>query len=200
MWGDGFPVPSQIAEFAYSSPLAPIEDEATAYAAESFERGRPVARCVRDLAARIHRDFRYEPNSTTVATKVADVLAMRCGVCQDFAHLMISGLRGLGLPARYVSGYLHTRPADPAAERLGAEASHAWVSAWCGEALGWLGIDPTNDLVVADEHVAVAHGRDFSDATPLRGVILGGGAHTLSVAVEVKALDPERNAAGNHSV
>jgi transglutaminase-like putative cysteine protease len=189
MQADGFPAPSQIAEFTYPSPLAPFEDAATAYAAESFAADRPIIDAARDLAGRIFRDFAYVPNSTTVATKVAEVLEMRCGVCQDFAHLMISGLRGLGLPARYVSGYLHTRPADPAAERLGAEASHAWVSLWCGEEFGWVGLDPTNDLVVADEHVVVAHGRDFSDATPLRGVILGGGPHALSVAVAVTALD-----------
>jgi transglutaminase-like putative cysteine protease len=189
--GDGFPVPFVAAEFAYPSPLAPVEDAATAYAAESFDPTRPIVDAARDLAGRIHRDFRYVPNSTTVATKVAEVFAMRRGVCQDFTHLMISGLRGLGLPARYVSGYLHTHPADPMAQRLGADASHAWVSLWCGDELGWIGIDPTNDLVVADEHVVVAHGRDFSDATPLHGVILGGGSHTLSVAVGVTAIDPE---------
>ena len=187
--GDGFPVPFMAAEFAYPSPLAPVEDAATAYAAESFDLSRPIVDAARDLAGRIHRDFRYVPHSTTIATKVAEVFATRCGVCQDFAHLMISGLRGLGLPARYVSGYLHTHPSDTKAQRLGADASHAWVSVWCGDDLGWVGIDPTNDLVVANEHVVIAHGRDFSDATPLHGVILGGGAHTLSVAVGVATID-----------
>ena len=189
MQGDGFPTPYQIAEFTYASPLAPVEAAATLYAADSFAAGRPIVDAARDLAGRIHRDFAYAPNSTNVATTVAEVIEMQRGVCQDFAHLMISGLRGLGLPARYVSGYLHTRPADAAAQSVGAEASHAWVSLWCGAALGWIGIDPTNDLVVANEHVVVAHGRDFTDATPLHGVLLGGGAHALSVAVTVTALD-----------
>jgi transglutaminase-like putative cysteine protease len=195
MRSDGFPVPFQVAEFAYPSPLAPVDDAATRYAADSFGADRPIVDAARDLAGRIHRDFSYVPNSTTVATKVDELLATRRGVCQDFAHLMISGLRGLGLPARYVSGYLHTRPADPAAQRLGADASHAWVSLWCGAELGWIGIDPTNDLLVASRHIVVAHGRDFADATPLRGVLLGGGTHTLGVSVTVAALDrDERNA------
>ena len=198
MRGDGFPARAQIWEFTYPSPLAPIEDAATLYAEESFDAGRPIVAALRDLATRIHRDFLYRPNSTTVATQVAEVLAIRRGVCQDFAHLMISGLRGLGLPARYVSGYLHTRSADPAgSQRLGADASHAWVSAWCGEELGWVGVDPTNDLLVADEHVVAAHGRDFADATPLHGVILGGGAHALGVAVEVVTVDDDADREGN---
>jgi transglutaminase-like putative cysteine protease len=189
MQNDGFPSSPAVAEFAYPSPLVALEDGAAFYAAASFPAGRPIVRGLSDLTRRIHADFAYTPNATTVSTKVAEVLASRRGVCQDFAHLMIAGLRGLGLPARYVSGYLRTAPVEGGAARRGYDASHAWVSAWCGPALGWVDVDPTNNLIVADEHVAVAYGRDFSDVTPLRGVILGGGSHTLSVAVSVTDLD-----------
>jgi transglutaminase-like putative cysteine protease len=192
MRNDGFPSPPAVAEFVYPSPLVALEDDAGRYAATSFPAGQPIVPGLRDLTRRIHADFAYTPNATTVSTRVAEVLATRRGVCQDFAHLMIAGLRGLGLPARYASGYLRTTPADGgAAQRRGYDASHAWVSAWCGPALGWVDFDPTNDLVVAAEHVVVAYGRDFSDVTPLRGVILGGGSHTLSVAVSVTDLDQE---------
>ncbi|HXY99007.1 MAG TPA: transglutaminase family protein [Stellaceae bacterium] len=198
MQADGFPSPPMVAEFVYPSPLVALENGAALYAAASFAADRPIVAALGDLARRIHDDFAYTPNATTVSTKVAEVLATRRGVCQDFAHLMIAGLRGLGLPARYVSGYLRTARAEDGAARRGYDASHAWVSAWCGAALGWVDLDPTNDRLVADEHVAVAYGRDFSDVTPLRGVILGGGSHTLSVAVSVTDLDrgPEADAAG----
>lgn len=189
MQGNGFPSPPAVAEFIYPSPLAGIEDRASLYAAPSFTAGRPIVAALRELTGRIYTDFAYTPNVTTVSTKVAEVLATRRGVCQDFAHLMIAGLRGLGLPARYVSGYLRTTPPEGGAQRRGYDASHAWVSAWCGPALGWIEFDPTNDLVVAADHVVVAYGRDFSDATPLHGVILGGRSHTLSVAVSVTDLD-----------
>ena len=186
---DGFPVPPGVAEFAYPSPLAPIQEAVSAYALESFTKEPYIVPALRHLTARIHSDFAYTPNLTNVSTKIEEVLRFRQGVCQDFAHLMIAGLRGLGLPARYVSGYVYTRAADGEAPRPGSDASHAWVSAWCGEGLGWVEFDPTNNLVVGNEHIVLARGRDFADATPLRGVILGGGNHTLKVAVTVKSLD-----------
>jgi transglutaminase-like putative cysteine protease len=189
MRGDGFPGQPGIAEFIYPSPLASLDDGATSYAARSFTDRRPVVEALTDLIARIHRDFAYTPNVTTVSTRVAEVIALRRGVCQDFSHLMIAGLRGLGLPARYVSGYIRTEPPEGGAARQGGDASHAWVSVWCGEELGWVEFDPTNDLVVENEHVVVAYGRDFSDVTPLRGVILGGGSHTLTVKVHLTGLD-----------
>jgi transglutaminase-like putative cysteine protease len=194
MQGDGLPEPPDAAEFIHGSPLATSDEEATAYAAPSFAAGRPIVAALRDLTARIHRDFAYAPKQTDISTRVAEVLRMRRGVCQDFAHVMIAGLRGLGLPARYVSGYIRTRSAAAPATLIGADASHAWVSAWCGEQLGWIEFDPTNNLVVADQHVVVAYGRDFSDVTPLRGVILGGGNHSLSVAVSVLPLAESRGA------
>lgn len=185
---DGFPEEPAVAEFAYGSPLAPADARAGAYAARSFTPGRPVAGALRDLTARIRRDFEYLPGTTTVSTPVATVLATRRGVCQDFAHLMIAGLRHLGLPARYVSGYLRTYPPEDAGQHRGFDASHAWVSAWCGAGQGWLELDPTNDLVVNDEHIVLAYGRDFEDVSPLKGVILGGGAHAVEVEVTVTPL------------
>ncbi len=184
MQQDGLPASPEAAEFIHSSPLAATGDEATAYAAASFPADRPIIAALRDLTRRIHRDFAYRPKQTDISTRVAEVLRLRAGVCQDFTHVMLAGLRGLGLPARYVSGYIRSRPKN-AAQLIGADASHAWVSAWCGEELGWVEFDPTNDLVITDQHVVVAYGRDFSDVTPLRGVILGGGKHSLRVAVSV---------------
>jgi transglutaminase-like putative cysteine protease len=185
---DGFAAPTPVAEFVYGSPLARIETEATLYAGHSFPKGRPIVEALRDLSRRIHADFSYAPNRTDISTGVAEVFAIGEGVCQDFAHIMIAGLRGLGLPARYVSGYIRTRPTEGNTGGVGADASHAWVSAWCGAELGWIELDPTNNLVVSGEHIVIGYGRDFSDVTPLRGVILGGGSHSLSVAVGVTEL------------
>ncbi|MBX9699088.1 MAG: transglutaminase family protein, partial [Acetobacteraceae bacterium] len=137
----------------------------------------------------ITRDFAFRPGVTGIATPVEEVLARRQGVCQDFTHLMIAALRGLGLPARYLSGYLRTRPPAGQARRRGADQSHAWVGAWLGPAAGWVGLDPTNALVVRDEHVVLGWGRDFGDVSPLRGVVLGGGAHALTVAVDLEPQD-----------
>jgi transglutaminase-like putative cysteine protease len=123
---------------------------------------------------------------TTVSTPISKVMAQRAGVCQDFSHLMISGLRGLGLPARYVSGYLRTRPPPGGVKRRGADASHAWVGAWLGAAHGWVDLDPTNDLIVRNEHVVLGFGRDYADVSPVRGVILGGGDHSVSAGVDLE--------------
>lgn len=175
-----------IAEFAYPSALAPRVAGATGYAAASFTPGRPVLAGLLELMGRIKRDFTYRPGVTGPQTQVAEVLESRTGVCQDYAHVMISGLRGLGLPARYVSGYVRTRPPAGGVARRGADQSHAWVEAWLGPEHGWVGLDPTNDIVVRDEHVVLAWGRDFADVSPLRGVILGGGEHGLWVAVDLE--------------
>jgi len=148
----------EAAEFAFASPLAPADAGAGAYAAVSFPSGRPVLAGMLELTGRIRREFAFKPGVTTVSTPVARVLAQRAGVCQDFTHLMIAGLRALGLPARYVSGYLRTRPPPGQAPRQGADQSHAWVGCWLGPGLGWVDLDPTNDLVVRDEHVVLALG------------------------------------------
>jgi len=176
----------QAAEFAFGSRMAPADGAVGAYAARSFPPGRPVLAGLRELTARIRNDFTFRPGVTTITTPVAQVLAQRAGVCQDFTHLMIAGLRALGLPARYVSGYIRTRPPPGGVQRRGADQSHAWVGAWLGPEHGWVDVDPTNDLVVSDEHVVLGWGRDFRDVTPLRGVILGGPEHELSVRVELE--------------
>lgn len=176
-------------EFTFAGPLVPNDQGAGPYAAESFPPGRPILAGLIDLNARIKRDFAFKPFSTTITTSVARVMAQRAGVCQDFAHLMIAGLRSLGLPARYTSGYIRTyaRPGQP--RRVGADVSHAWVGAWLGTALGWVDLDPTNNLIVRDEHVVLGWGREFSDVSPLRGIILGGGPHDLDVSVDLEPLE-----------
>jgi transglutaminase-like putative cysteine protease len=170
--------------YTFESPYVSTPPELVDYARASFTPGRPVLDAARELTTRIFSDFRYEPGATSIATPVAQVFADRRGVCQDFAHLEIAMLRGLGLSARYVSGYLRTRP-PPGAERLvGADASHAWLSVYC-PGFGYVDLDPTNGTLPSHEHVTVAWGRDFDDVSPLRGVILGGGSHTLAVSVDV---------------
>jgi transglutaminase-like putative cysteine protease len=180
---------SSAMEFIFPSRLAPLVPAARGYAAASFPARRPVLVGLLELMARIRRDFTYKPGVTGTHTQVAEVLESRTGVCQDYAHVMISGLRGLGLPARYVSGYVRTRPPPGGAARRGADQSHAWVEAWLGPDHGWVGLDPTNDIVVKDEHVVLAWGRDFGDVSPLRGVILGGGEHGLRVGVDLEEAD-----------
>jgi transglutaminase-like putative cysteine protease len=143
---------------------------------------------VADLNWRIHRDFTFDPQSTTVATPVGEVLAQRHGVCQDFAHLAIACVRAMGLPARYVSGYLETVPPPGQARLQGADVSHAWFAVYVPDA-GWVDFDPTNDLVPADRHVTTAWGRDYADVTPLKGIIFGGGPHALEVSVDMQRLD-----------
>jgi len=180
---------SAAAEFQFDSPMCAADPGARVYAAQSFPAGRPVMEGAIDMLNRMAKDFTFRSGVTTLATPIAKVLATREGVCQDFSHLMISGFRGLGLPARYVSGYIRTRPPPGQLRRRGSDQSHAWVSVWMGSDHGWLDIDPTNRLVVKDEHVVLGWGRDFGDVSPLRGVILGGGAHTLEVSVDLEPIE-----------
>jgi len=159
------------------------------WAAASFPPGRPLGEAVADLAGRIHREFAYEPGATTVETPLADVFRAKRGVCQDFAHLALAGLRAVGLGARYVSGYLETRPPAGTRPAVGADASHAWVAVWTPDA-GWLDYDPTNAHLTLDRHVTTAWGRDYADVTPLKGILFGGGSgQATSVAVEVERLE-----------
>lgn len=169
------------------SPLVRRHDAVTAWAAESFPPGRSWRTGLEDLTRRIHRDFAYDPGATTVSTPVEQVFALRRGVCQDFAHLQIACLRALGLPARYVSGYIAsgTAAGGDGAALVGADASHAWLSCWGGRA-GWVDVDPTNDCLVGGRHVTVAWGRDYGDVCPIKGVYVGGGQHRLHVAVDVR--------------
>jgi len=171
-------------QFTFPSRHVPISSALEDYARASFPNDRPLVDAVRDLTARIHGDFQYDAQATTVATPVDDVLRDRRGVCQDFAHIAIGCLRSLGLAARYVSGYLRTTP-PPGQPRLrGTDASHAWLSVYC-PIIGWFELDPTNNLEPANEHLVLAWGRDFDDVSPIKGVILGGDHHTVRVAVNV---------------
>jgi len=178
-------------EHTMPSPYVPRLAELLDYAAESFPAGMPVAEGALGLMHRIHADFRYESRSTDIDTPLERAFAQRRGVCQDFAHLMAGGLRMLGLPARYVSGYLLTHTPGSGPALVGADASHAWVQVWCPGTPGvpedgWLDLDPTNALVPGTHHVRLAVGRDFGDVTPLRGVIRGGGRHALHVGVTTR--------------
>ena len=172
-----------------ASRLVPTSPALADYAAASFSPGRPLVAALLDLTRRIHEEFAYDPGFTSVTTPVADVLNYRRGVCQDFAHLMIGCLRSLGLAARYVSGYLETVPAAGQEHVVGADASHAWASAYL-PGWGWIDVDPTNDQIVSDAYVTTAWGRDYWDVSPLRGSVEGGGgSHRLNVSVEVSRLD-----------
>lgn len=173
-----------VIRFRCSSRLTMPSPEIAAYAAVSFPEGRPILEGAIDLTMRIYDDFTFDPTATDVSTPISEVMRQRRGVCQDFAHLALAGLRAVRVPARYVSGYLLTRP-PPGQPRLqGADASHAWIAVWAPES-GWVDLDPTNGIVVADEHITIAYGRDYDDVSPISGVLLGGGEHTVDVGIDV---------------
>jgi transglutaminase-like putative cysteine protease len=173
-----------VREYCLPSPHAPHETAATDYVRVSFTPGRPLLAAVAELSARIKAEFAYRPNATQIDTPIAEVLAERHGVCQDFAHLALSGLRGLGLAARYVSGYLETIPLAGAPILTGVDASHAWISVFL-PGQGWFDFDPTNGSPIGEGHLTLAWGRDYGDVAPLKGVIYGGGMHQLDVGVTV---------------
>ncbi|CCJ08880.1 transglutaminase family protein [Methylocystis sp. SC2] len=177
---------SSPAHYIYASRFAPLFDAATHYARESFSPGRPILEGAIELTQRIHADFAYDPEATHIATPIAQAFERRRGVCQDFAHIMIAALRGLGLAASYVSGYLRTYAAPGQARLEGADSTHAWVSVWCGPELGFFDLDPTNAIVVGNDHIAIAIGRDYADVSPIDGVIVGAGDQDLDVSVDVK--------------
>ena len=173
------------AHYIHPSRFVPLYRPAADYAARSFPPGRPMLDGADELMRRIREDFRYDPKATIVSTPLSEAFEKRHGVCQDFAHIMIAGLRGLGLPAAYVSGYLRTIP-PPGKPRLeGADAMHAWVAVWCGAAQGWLGLDPTNALQIGDDHIILARGRDYADISPVAGIILGSREQDVDVRVDV---------------
>jgi transglutaminase-like putative cysteine protease len=175
-------------QFVFESPRVRPNAEFAAYAQPSFTKGRPITEALLDLTARIHKEFKFDSKATTVSTTSEEVLQKRRGVCQDFAHLQVACLRAIGLPARYVSGYLRTFPPAGRPRLVGADASHAWVSVYCPN-FGWLDVDPTNNIVPSDGHVTLAWGRDYSDVAPVRGVILGGRDHKLEVAVDMEPVE-----------
>ncbi|MBN9411245.1 MAG: transglutaminase family protein [Burkholderiales bacterium] len=177
------------AEFVFPSPYVPRHEEFSAYARPSFAAGLALHLAARDLMDRIHTDFEYDTASTQVNTPPLEALAQRRGVCQDFAHVMVACLRSLGLPARYVSGYLLTEPPPGQPRLVGSDASHAWVSVYAPDAHGrgaWFDLDPTNNRAPGEDYVTLAVGRDYSDVSPIRGVIHGGAHHTLHVGVTVQ--------------
>lgn len=187
------------AEFGFASPYIPRHAEFVAYARESFTPGRPILEAASDLMSRIHADFEYAAHATDAGTPALESLRLRRGVCQDFAHVMIGCLRSMGLAARYVSGYLLTAPPPGQPRLVGADASHAWVSVWspgasqgdgeedaAADGTQWFDLDPTNDRAAGEDYVTLAIGRDYSDVSPLRGVIHGGDHHVLQVGVTVE--------------
>lgn len=186
----------QARDFRLPSAQVGVEPPVRAYAAGTFTPDRPVGEAVRELVARIHRDFAYTPGVTSVTTTMPQVLAARAGVCQDFAHLAVACLRGVGLPARYVSGYLETQPPPGRPKLRGADASHAWASVLLPE-LGWVDVDPTNDRVVDESYVVTAWGRDYTDVPPVKGVIFTESTRsTLHVAVDVIAVEEDGDPPG----
>lgn len=170
--------------FAAPSPQLRLSSGIADYARKSFSSNRDLFRSIDELNQRIFQDFTYDTGATTVTTSADEFFLLRRGVCQDYAHLMTAFLRELGIPARYVSGYLNTQPAPGTEKVWGADASHAWVSAWLPDR-GWCDWDPTNGIAVGDHHIVLAWGRDYGDVSPLRGVVLGGGGQTLDVEVTV---------------
>jgi transglutaminase-like putative cysteine protease len=182
-------------EFCFDSPMIAVTRELSEFAVDLFSPDRPFLEAVNALNSRIFKDFKYDPGFSTVATPLKDVMASRRGVCQDFAHLAIGVLRGMGFAARYVSGYLETLPPPGQVKLAGADASHAWFAVYIpGD--DWQDFDPTNDVMPADQHITTAWGRDYSDVTPLKGVVFGGGGkQVLSVAVDVsRAESPSERA------
>ncbi len=177
--------PGSPAHFLFPSRQVALDPEITDYVRASFPPARPIFEGAADLMRRIKTDFIYEIGATDVATAPSTAFGLRRGVCQDFAHIMISGLRGIGLPAAYVSGYLRTVPKDGQPRLAGADAMHAWVMVWCGEHAGWCGFDPTNAILVGEDHVFLAFGRDYADVAPVAGVVFASGGQHLEVAVDV---------------
>lgn len=171
--------------FLAASPRVQLVPAITAYVEEATSDTQSVMASAKALCMAIHRDFAYDPKATDVETKPAEAFALRKGVCQDFAHVMIAGLRGIGVPAGYVSGFLRTIP-PPGKPRLdGADAMHAWVRVWCGQHVGWVEFDPTNAMIAGPDHISIGHGRDYADISPIVGVLKTHGSHATTQSVDV---------------
>jgi transglutaminase-like putative cysteine protease len=182
-------------EFIYPTAMTPMHADYSDFARRAFTPGRPLGEALLAFNSLLHAEFEYVPGATEIDTPLAEVWENRAGVCQDFAHLAISALRGIGLAVAYVSGYLLTMPRPGEEKLIGADASHAWFAVWTRE-LGWVHLDPTNDTVVGDEHIVLAMGRDYADTPPLKGICFGGGKHQLSVAVTVHEIRIDEPDAG----
>jgi transglutaminase-like putative cysteine protease len=176
-----------VKQFITDTPVTAATEDIRAYALQSFTPGRPVLSALQHLTRRIYEDFTFKPGFTTVATPASEVFYARCGVCQDFAHLAIACIRSVGLPARYVSGYIETIPPPGYEKLVGVDASHAWFSSYI-PGVGWLDFDPTNNVIPSTQHVTIGWGRDYFDVAPLKGVIISSGAHHLSVSVDMKRI------------
>lgn len=177
--------PGSPQHFLAASPRVQIVPAITDYAAEVTATAHTVLAKVNALCMAINRDFTYDPKATDVETRPAEAFALRKGVCQDFAHVMIAGLRGLGIPAGYVSGFLRTIPPEGKPRLEGADAMHAWVRAWCGQHLGWVEFDPTNKMIAGPDHITIGHGRDYADISPIVGVLRTNGSHETKQSVDV---------------
>ncbi len=183
------PTPAGPAAYLFPSPLIPLDRDIAAWCAEELQPERGILEAGIALAQRIQRDFAFDPTATLVDTPPHEAFAKRGGVCQDFAQIMLSGLRAAGLPAAYVSGYLRTLPPPGQPRLVGADATHAWVLLWCGPDLGWVGVDPTNGIWMAEDHIVMAIGRDYADIAPIDGIVLGSGAQAMQVSVDVEPLE-----------
>ena len=184
---DGILDSGEIRQFIFETPMTAWDEEIYRYARVSFQPGRPVLEAAGDLMRRIYTDFEFTPGFTTISTPVAVVMGERKGVCQDFAHLAIACIRSVGLPARYVSGYIETVSPEGVEKLIGADASHAWFSVY-DPAMGWMDFDPTNNMIPGDQHITIGWGRDYADIAPMKGIILSSGSHGLRVSVDVKRL------------
>lgn len=181
--------PASPASYLFPSPLIPLDRDIAAWCAQELDPGRGALEAAIALACRIQNEFAFDPTATLVDTPPREAFLKRGGVCQDFAQIMISGLRAAGLPAAYASGYLRTLPPPGQPRLVGADATHAWVLLWCGPERGWVGVDPTNGIWMASDHVIIAIGRDYTDIAPIDGIVLGSGAQDMHVSVDVEPLD-----------
>ncbi len=175
----------EVRQFVFETPMTAWNEEILAYAQVSFQPGRPVFDAAMDLMRRIYTDFRFTPGFTTISTPLAVVMRERKGVCQDFAHLAIACVRSVGLPARYVSGYIETLSPEGMEKLIGVDASHAWFSVYIPQ-MGWVDFDPTNNVLPRDQHITIGWGRDYADIAPMKGIILSSGSHGLTVSVDVR--------------
>ncbi|WP_213981524.1 transglutaminase family protein [Sphingomonas sp. dw_22] len=181
--------PVSPASYIFPSTLIPLDRDIAAWCAAELDPGRGVLEAGIALARRIQGEFAFDPTATLVDTSPHEAFVKRGGVCQDFAQIMISGLRAAGLPAAYVSGYLRTLPPPGQPRLVGADATHAWVLLWCGPDLGWVGVDPTNGIWMAEDHIVIAIGRDYAEIAPIDGIVLGSGAQEMHVSVDVEPLE-----------
>jgi transglutaminase-like putative cysteine protease len=181
--------PASPASYLFPSPLIPLDRDIAEWCAQELDPSRGALEAAIALACRIQNEFAFDPTATLVDTPPREAFLKRGGVCQDFAQIMISGLRAAGLPAAYASGYLRTLPPPGQPRLVGADATHAWVLLWCGPERGWVGVDPTNGIWMASDHVIIAIGRDYTDIAPIDGIVLGSGAQDMHVSVDVEPLD-----------